>query len=521
MQLAIIHHHLNRGGVSQVIANHLRSLAKLSASQKPTRVVIIYDGQQVGWPDDPLDGSKAFPIDYVELASIGYDEVGAKANPAELASALQAIFDKENLNAANTLLHFHNHSLGKQASLPGAIASLAEKGWKSLLQVHDFAEDNRPTNYRHLTQSLNSKPSEGISTELYPQSGNLHYATLTNRDAEIFRTAGLAEDRLHILPNPCSGFSNLPNKQEARSQVLPALDLRPETQLLTYPVRGIRRKNVGEMLMLSALASAETCFAITLAPQNPEEKKSFDRWAKLANDLKLTCRFDTGGTYDVDFLELIAASDAILTTSVAEGFGMVFLEAWLAKKPLVGRDLVDITDDFRQSGVTFEDLYPQLKVPVDLVNKRIVLEKLKKNYRDICHEYQVVMLEDALLEDELNHLFDENQIDFGRLPVTEQASLISQTATDDKVRQAIHNANPNLLDSLSVKTEDRLSQIDSNAAVVQSVYSEENLGKRLAEVYEAVWNSNSDSTITSLKEGDTILNHFVTPQTILPVRTES
>lgn len=521
MQLAIIHHHLNRGGVSQVIANHLRSLSKLPSAKQPTRVVIIYDGQKIGWPDNLLKEDQAFPIDLVELDAIGYDPPGTKANPDALASKLSALFEQQNLDSSNTLLHFHNHSLGKQASLPGAIALLAARGWKALLQVHDFAEDNRPTNYRHLTDALQSDPTAGISSELYPQASNLHFATLTKRDANIFRTAGMAADRLHVLPNPCLGFHELPSKEEARAEVLPALNLSSNTQLLTYPVRGIRRKNVGEMVMLSALAGSTPCFAITLAPKNQNEKVAFDRWTKLASDLNINCRFDTGGAYNVDFLKLISASDAILTTSVAEGFGMVFLEAWLAKKPLVGRDLNEITNDFREAGLRFDDLYTELKIPESLLDKRIVIDKLKENYRHLCHEYQVKMLEDALLEDQLSDLFNENSIDFGRLPVTEQAALISLVATDNEARQTVLDSNPQLMGSLNACTENRLPQIEANHAAVQSFYSEENLGNRLAAVYTAIANSNCDQTTTALKQGETLLKHFVTPQSILPVRTES
>ncbi len=434
---------------------------------------------------------------------------------------MQTVFSENNLNVSDTLLHVHNHSLGKLASLPSAIALLAESGWKFLLQVHDFAEDNRPSNYRHLTQAINSNHANGISDTLYPQASNLHYATLTSRDANIFITAGLTKERLHILPNPCSILNDLPSKIMARDQVLPALNLSSETYLLTYPVRGIRRKNVGEMLLLSALASSPSCFAISLAPKNPLERVSFDRWQKLAIDLGLPCRFDTGGAYGIDFLDLIAASDAILTTSVAEGFGMVFLEAWLAGKPLVGRDLVEITNDFRSAGMRFNDLYAELKIPLELINKRIVLEKLKTNYRNICHEYQVTMTEDALLEDELNVLIEAGWIDFGRLPVTEQASLISRTAKDDTVRKCLLKANPSLLDTLKTSLEERLTDIESNAEVVSIIYSEENLGKRLSEVYEKILRSENCLSIESLSNGKSLLQHFVTPQNILPVRIES
>src|SRR5690606_29018446 len=116
----------------------------------------------------------------------------------------------------------------------------------------------------------------------------------------------------------------------------------------------------------SALAPEGTYFAVTLRPKNPIEAASFDRWRMLAESLDLPCRFDIGspraeGGYGCDFKDALAAADAVLTTSVAEGFGMVFLEAWLAGKPLIGRDLPEITREFKAAGMRFRSLWSELR----------------------------------------------------------------------------------------------------------------------------------------------------------------
>src|SRR5690606_30547260 len=99
---------------------------------------------------------------------------------------------------------------------------------------------------------------------------------------------------LHVLPNPAAEFAQLPSPDEARERVFRALGLPPAARLVVYPVRGIRRKNLGEMLLLSALAPEGTYFAVTLRPKNPVEAASFDRWRLLAESLGLPCRFDIG-----------------------------------------------------------------------------------------------------------------------------------------------------------------------------------------------------------------------------------
>ncbi|MCG8451487.1 MAG: hypothetical protein MI725_18125, partial [Pirellulales bacterium] len=54
MQLAILHHHLNSGGVTRVVQNHLLSLAAVVTSELPERVLLLHGGRAVGWPPEEL-----------------------------------------------------------------------------------------------------------------------------------------------------------------------------------------------------------------------------------------------------------------------------------------------------------------------------------------------------------------------------------------------------------------------------------------------------------------------------------
>jgi FMN phosphatase YigB (HAD superfamily) len=465
MRLAIVHHHLNRGGVTSVIVNHLHSLATLPAERRPERVVVFYDGQRDCWTEGLPD---AFPIDLVVEPALAYDPAGAKADPAGLAETLAERLDACGLAPADTLLHTHNHSLGKNASLPGTLRVLADQGWRMLLQVHDFAEDNRPDNYRHLQEAIGESDPDRLGAVLYPQGPGIHFATLTERDADILRTAGVGDERLHVLPNPAADFGEMPSQEEARERVFRALRLPPAARLIVYPVRGIRRKNLGEMLLLSALAPEGTYFAVTLRPKNPVEAASFDRWRLLAESLDLPCRFDIGspreeGGYGCDFKDALAAADAVLTTSVAEGFGLVFLEAWLAGKPLIGRDLPEITREFKAAGMRFRSLWTEFRAA-------------------------------ACLES-----------DFAKLTPAEQARVIRETQ-----RPSVE------LDfGIDIATAD----IAVNAKIVRDVYSVTRLGERLEEVFMAVGNDNGDRE--SYVSDSTILDYFAKPERQHAVRIES
>ena len=73
MQLAIIHYHLNRGGVSQVILNHLKSLAASNSGLEIARVAIRYGGRRAEWPEPLLDKPPPFELILIPVSDLEYD----------------------------------------------------------------------------------------------------------------------------------------------------------------------------------------------------------------------------------------------------------------------------------------------------------------------------------------------------------------------------------------------------------------------------------------------------------------
>jgi hypothetical protein len=64
----------------------------------------------------------------------------------------------------------------------------------------------------------------------------------------------------------------------------------------------------------------------------------------------------------VNHEELISISDFCITTSIREGFGMVYLEPWLAGTPVIGRNLPSVTKDLEAYGIEFPRLYSAIIV---------------------------------------------------------------------------------------------------------------------------------------------------------------
>lgn len=524
MHLAILHYHLNRGGVTQSILNHLASLATLPVADRPSRVALVSCGRRDGWPHGLTQEQMPLPCDHVTVPRLEYD-ADATADPGGLADALERALNEAGFDPSQAVLHTHNHSLGKNASLPGALSLLAGRGFRLLLQVHDFAEDFRPANYRHLLRALRARSAAELAAHLYPQAPGVHYAALTARDRGLLAAAGVASERLHLLPNPVVDFHALPPEGDARAAVRDKLNLAADTRLVVYPVRGIRRKNVGEMLLHSVLSrgvaptGGGACFAVTLAPENPIERASFDRWQALAEARGLCCRFDIGGR-GIAFPDALVACDAILTTSVAEGFGMVFLEAWLAGRPLVGRDLPDITQDFKAEGVRLPGLRAELRTPLDWQDRPRLRDQLQELHSWACRDFNAAPQPDTA--EQLERMLSAEAIDFASLPSVCQARVICRAAENparavDEMAAVNEAFDPRrVVDGAGQHT-----LVPSNAARVREAYSPRVIGGKLAAIYGAVMADTPGAGVAPPSSGASILHSLLRIDRLRPVRVEA
>lgn len=359
MTILIIHYHLRPGGVTRVIENQVKALRTLGH-----RVIIASSGPAQSWDAETL-----------LLPDLDYQKSGTINHKALLAVKAH-------------LWIIHNPTLGLNNAYPALIEKAALAHIPLILQCHDFAEDGRPANYQLLAQT----------DRLYPLADHIHYAVINQRDHTHLLNAGLPPDRLHYLPNAV-----------APAQLPPKVRDSPDN-LVLYPVRGIRRKNLGEICLLAKHAPPRTQFAVALAPEDSHELAIHNFWAHFAAEQNLPVSFDV--VQEGDFPSWVQRATHLVTTSIAEGFGLTFLEPAFWQKPLIGRDLPEITQDFPPYGT----LYQSLPIP---------LPKIKSTYQNTLkttwEKYQT-QLTDAQIETAWQEFQDLS--DFANLPEDAQAAII-------------------------------------------------------------------------------------------------
>ena len=503
MNIVILHYHLNRGGVTRVIANQLLALDSLPRAGESQRVAVLYGGRDAGWPGDIGNQLDKIELSLHAVEALDYDTQPI-ADPASLANPLRTIFSQLGFHPDETVLHVHNHSLGKNAALPGALQLLADDGFGLLLQIHDFAEDFRPGNYLQLCETFGH---DHISEALYPQASRIHYAILNRRDQAVLEAAGVDRSRLHFLPNSVPSPGELPDRDDARRKLRETFGVSATDRYVLYPVRGIRRKNVGEALLWSLLADEATTTAITLAPLNPVEQRAYRRWQKVADDLNAPFLFGSGEAGGLTFEENVAAADLMLTTSVAEGFGMVYLESWLAGRRLTGRNLPEITVDFTDVGIEFPDLYERLEVPIDWVGRNQFAETLQSKLTGALKSFGLPPIEPIAWDGIVSRKIHNGCLDFGDLDEPMQEQVIRRVATVAAARTELLERNP----TIGASGGENATVIEKNRQIIAQEFSLEQSGRRLNEVYQTVLPAPKRDDVPIPMDAKQVLNSFLDP----------
>ena len=366
MTILIIHYHLRAGGVTRVIASQARVLEEMGH-----RVVIASSGPVEGWEFETLLVPE---LDYQKEGSI----------PIEPLFELKADF-----------WIIHNPTLGLNSAYPDLIEKAAQSGTRILLQCHDFVEDGRPSNYQLMAGR----------ERIYPTADHIHYAVINRRDFGILRAAGVPKQRCHYLPNAV----NPPVIEESNAS----------DTLVFYPVRGIRRKNLGEICLLAAHAPPGVRFAVALRAGPEEPAFIHDEWVRFAKELNLPVKFDVVGGDPSTFSTWLERASHLVTTSISEGFGLTFLDPAFFKKPLIGRDLPEITCDFVPYGTLYQS------IPVSLDPLPWVEDWYHIQLAKTMEAYGRPMKKGAL-DQAWQNFSKDGEVDFGNLTEAYQRMLIRE-----------------------------------------------------------------------------------------------
>ncbi|MEA3504548.1 MAG: hypothetical protein U9R32_05055, partial [Bacteroidota bacterium] len=350
IQLDIVHYHLNPGGVTKIIESQIKSLRKQN---------IAYDITVFTSYCPNITFYKELNVKVIQDKIFAYADFYEKDSNIINSNFLKVKKAAEKYFSKNRIIHFHNINLAKNPYWTIELYKLINKGFNIINHAHDFAED-REENIAFMKRVVENHFKYNLLEVMYQNSQNYHHIVLTQKEANRLTDYGVNKKHIHLIPNP-TDTEPIKLKKDKKT-ICDTLHLDKEKILVTYPVRVIRRKNIGELILISVLFSNKVNFVVSQPPANPIEKEFYNQWIIFCTDNNISITFEAGNR--VDFETLICSSDFCITTSKKEGFGMIFIEPWIMNTPVVGRNLKNVTDDFLNNGMTFPGLYEKIDIPI-------------------------------------------------------------------------------------------------------------------------------------------------------------
>lgn len=394
MKIVLFHYHLNPGGVTRIIESQIDALQMLP--EKPQLLVLTGSCENKGF-------FARRGVELVEHAELNYlisDDSDNKLRLENIEKIIRGVCAKDDI------LHFHNLNLGKNPLVSLVVSDLALEGFTLINHAHDFSED-RPMNQSFLQKIIENEFDRTLDHVLYPQVENYHFAVLNSFDHARLIKYGVSSQRCNLFANPVEFTSSLPegDEEQWREEICSSLDIDPRKMIVTYPVRVIRRKNIGEYVLLAVLFAEQANWLVTQPPKNPVEIELYDKWKAFCAVEQINVGWEAG--MKVDFEKLLRVSDFCFTTSIQEGFGMVYMEPWLLGTAVKGRDIPMVTKDLKQSGVQYPLLYSKLILPNGKQLHELDIEQQFKAIRDINNESESkkkLLESNPIIKELLNHV---------------------------------------------------------------------------------------------------------------------
>ena len=433
MKIAFIHYHLKTGGVTTCLKQQLEAL-------KNDCDTCVITGERP---------PASFPAKTIHIPELAYSSVYRKPFAPEDVAASVARSIRSQFKGPCDIVHVHNPLLAKNSKFLAILKALQKEGFNLLLQVHDFAEDGRAALY---------------FSQAYP--ANCHYCVVNSRDYQTLLKSGLKKKGLHQLSN-CVSLPQSPPKPVVQES------------WVVYPIRAIRRKNIGEAILLSLFFREPLNLVITLPPNSAPDIASYSGWKAFVADHHLPVEFDRG--LNDAFETIVRSARYLLTTSITEGFGFSFLEPWLYGKIVWGRKLPDICIDFESCGVNLDHMYTQLMVPIEGFDSKGFYDQWKRTIANSARIFDL-QFDAEHIQSAYDAITEGGMVDFGLLAESHQKQVLRHLLSKKAHARKLLTLNPLLSKIGGVSAQQDL--IESNCHAVVRSYGMAQYRQNLLNLYE-------------------------------------
>lgn len=337
MRLVVFHFHDRPGGVREVIQ---RGLSQLVERLGNVHEVVFLAGEltDAAWREQLRDTLQPVPLTWVEEPECGY----AGEHYSSLSNACQKrlgeLFTPLGKSPDRSVVWAHNLSVGRNVPLLRTLPLLCSRAGAELwLHHHDWWWDGRWARWRDWQAAGVHDLSEALAASV-PVGPDIRHFCVNAADFPFLRDrAGAAAS---WVGNPLPPFPPPTGEaiRTARQWLTARTGGRP---VWLAPVRALRRKNLAESLLLTRIL-APHAILVTTGGCSADEAPS---WRKLRLAALTGCwplvpsalSDQTSATPSV--AALMMCSEAVVISSLQEGFGLPLWEAAALGRPVISRTL--------------------------------------------------------------------------------------------------------------------------------------------------------------------------------------
>jgi hypothetical protein len=432
LKLFIVHNHFRPGGVRRLVEVAAPHLVTTLTPRVEEIGLVAGEQPAPGWLSGFCESLSSVTVSCHVEPAVGY-VAEQRHSPGSIAKRLRRFLSAllSGAQRGNAVVWAHNQGLGRNLLLTRELTRVCDRrGVRLILHHHDWWFDNRWQRWPELRRS-GFRTLQQVASTVFPMGGSVRAVAVNHTDTAILKRQ--FGQQAAWLPNPGDARST-PQSERVRGarRWLHAL-IGQNAPVWLMPCRLVRRKNIGEALLLTRWLRPEAWLFTTGGPSSAEEEAYGRGLAHAASrfDWKLRLGIlhgDERGKPSVP--ELVAASEAILLTSLQEGFGFPYIEAAAARRPLLARSIPGMAPDLGKFGFRFPQMYREVLVCPELFNWARERERQRTLFRRWSEQLPPACRSLASLPAMLTSPEPPRAIAFSRLTLTAQLEVLAEPASE-------------------------------------------------------------------------------------------
>lgn len=430
VQLVVVHYHYRPGGIRRIIELALPHLC--AAAPAPVTQVTLLGGEA---PDETWLASlqrqlSPLPVKVMIDPALGYfSELESKSAERNMRLHITAFLNRSLAGcSAGDVVWAHNLGIGRNLHLSRALGEWCERRQMTLVaHHHDWWFDNRWVRWPEMRRA-GFRTFDQVGAAIFPATDRQRHLTINQFDLGPLQQ-GLA-GRVAWLPNLTEPATPPPTSRlrHARAWLRQKLaGHRGPVWLL--PCRLLRRKNMAEALLLTRWLRPGAWLVTTGGVSSADEQAYARKLTDAARRHHWPLRLGVLAGEETDkptVPELLAASEAVLLTSVQEGFGLPYLEAAAAGRPLIARNLPNVAPDLARLGFRFHQSYDDVLIPPSLLDWSTERERQRRLFARWRRQLPAAWRAQIGLPAWLDGRAADQPVRFSRLTLTGQLEVLAQ-----------------------------------------------------------------------------------------------